>query len=247
MQSQSEFTGKVRQLLAALSCCAAACTAVAQSPAAADAPERALLGVWLPEAHVEQLLTSEAERPPLNEEAAALYEERIALKRSGDTQFDPSSWCAGPGMPRIMFMPYPFEILSSGDYVAFVHGWYRWHRSVDMAGAEPDYLYPVTMGFPTGRWEDDTLVIRTVGLSDVAPLDASGLPHSDEMVLTERLRLLPDDRLEVRFHIDDPNTYAAPWETSMTYRRAPAGTRVQDDICPDRMARGEPPVAEHLH
>ncbi len=65
------------------------------------------------------------------------------------------------------------------------------------------------MGFPVGHCEGDTLVIRTVGLSDVTVLDATGLPHSDRMVLTERLRVLPDGRLEDRITIEDPDTFTA--------------------------------------
>jgi len=144
-------------------------------------------------------------------------------------------------MPRMMTMPYPFEIRRDGDFLAFIHGWYRWHRIVDLAGGEVDPLLPLTMGYPVGRWEGATLVIRTVGLSDVAVLDASGLPHSDRMVLTERLRVLPNGRLEDRITIEDPDTFAQPWEAVLYFRRDPAA-RVTDDVCPDRMAAGEPAV-----
>lgn len=201
-------------------------------------------GVWMPEPTPDELRTVDGKRPPLTDEAAAIYEERIALRKAGDTSFDRTTWCAGPGMPRILLMPYPFEIISSQDRVAFIHGWYRWFRVVDMAGdAEPDFFYPTTMGFSVGRWEGDTLVIRTVGLSDVTTLDAAGLPHSDEMVLTERLRLLPDGRLENRLTIEDPQFYTSAWEARVTFRRDP-NARVGDDVCPDRIAMGEPAVEE---
>ncbi len=95
------------------------------------------------------------------------------------------------------------------------------------------------MGFPVGRFEGDTLVIRTVGLTDTTVLDASGLPHSDQMVLTERLRVLPDGRLENRMTIEDPDTFTSAWETVLTFHRDPAA-RVTDDVCPDRLAKGEP-------
>jgi hypothetical protein len=99
------------------------------------------------------------------------------------------------------------------------------------------------MGFPVGHWEDDTLVIRTVGLIDTTVMDASGLPHSEQLTLGERLRLLPDGRLENRITIDDPEYYTQPWETVLTFHRD-ATARITDDVCPDRLARGEP--AEQL-
>lgn len=201
----------------------------------------ALMGVWMPEAAPQQLLTADGKAPPLKPEAGAIYSERLQRLASGDRSFDQASWCASPGMPRVLTMPYPFEIRSDGEFLAFIHGWYRWHRVVDMAGGEVDPPLPLTMGFPVGTWEGDTLVIRTVGLIDVTHLDAAGLPHSEDLVLTERLRVLPDGRLEDRITIEDPETYTQPWETVLHFHRE-RGAQVTDDICPDRIANGEPAV-----
>jgi len=242
------FGGKQRAaiaisiLICGIGVMASIATAAATSGENSSQDHAAFLGVWIPDGSPERLLTVDKRRPPLTKEAAALYEERIGQKHKGDTSFDRATWCAGPGMPRIMFMPYPFEIQSSDQFIAFVYGWYRWHRVVDMSDAAPEIPFPTTMGFANGYWEQDTLVIHTVGLSDVTVLDPSGLPHSDDMVLTERLRVLSDGRLEDRFTIEDPATYVRTWETVMTYHRSP-GTKVEDDVCPDRIARGEPAVA----
>jgi hypothetical protein len=199
-----------------------------------------LLGIWVPDATPRELTTVDGAAPPLNEDAAALHAEHKARFAAGDAGYDPTTWCAGPGMPRILTMPYAFEIRRSGDHVAFIHGWYRWWRAVDLNGPEVvEPPLPLTMGFPVGRFEDDTLVIRTVGLTDSTVLDASGLPRSDQLVLTERLRVLPDGRLENRLTIEDPDTFTQPWETVLTFHRDPAA-RVVDDVCPDRLAQGEP-------
>jgi hypothetical protein len=144
-------------------------------------------------------------------------------------------------MPRIMFMPYPFEIRADGRFVGFIYGWYRWHRMVDMSGQKADPVLPQTMGYPVGRWEDQTLVIETVGLAGETVLDGFGLPHSEDMVITEKLRVLADGRLEARFTFDDQAYFTAPWTAVMTYRRQP-NTVVGDDVCPDRIANGEPAV-----
>lgn len=205
----------------------------------------ALLGTWVPDAAPRQLLTTKGEAPPLNEAARAIHAARMKRLDAGDRSFDQTTWCASPGMPRVMTMPYPFEIRRDGDYLAFIHGWYRWHRIVDLAGGEVDPPLPLTMGFPVGRWEGDTLVIRTTGLSDVAVLDASGLPRSEQMVLTERLKVLADGRLEDRITVEDPETFTQPWETVLHFHRD-AGAQVTDDLCPDRIAGGEPAVRSGL-
>jgi hypothetical protein len=203
------------------------------------------MGIWVPDAAPQKLLTADGKAPPLNPEAAGIYAARLQRLAAGDRSFDQTSWCAGPGMPRILTMPYPFEIRRDGDYLAFIHGWYRWHRVVDMAGGEVDPPLPLTMGFPVGHWEGDTLVIRTVGLIDATILDASGLPHSEQMVLTERLRVLSDGRLEDRITVEDPDTFTQPWETVLHFHRD-ASARVTDEVCPDRIAAGEPAVRTEL-
>lgn len=206
-------------------------TTVARTPAD-------LLGIWVPDGAPREL-TDNGAPPPLNEHAAALHANHKQRLAAGDAGYDPTTWCAGPGMPRILTMPYAFEIRRSGDHLVFIHDWYRWFRAVDLNGPEPEVPLPTTMGFPVGHFEGDTLVIRTVGLTDTTVLDASGLPHSDAMTITERLRVLPDGHLEDRMTIEDPDTFTRAWETVLTFHRDPAA-RVADDICPDRLARGEP-------
>jgi hypothetical protein len=206
--------------------------------AAAAGPE-ALLGVWVPDAAPRALLTSKGKTPPLTAAASKLYTERRQRLSKGDASFDPTTWCAGPGMPRILTMPYPLEIRADANRIAFIHGWYRWFRIVDLGAGTADPPLPLTMGFPVGHWEASGLVIRTTGLSDTTVMDASGLPHSEQLTVTERLRVLPDGRLEDRITIDDPENYTQSWDTVLTFHRD-ASARVTDDVCPDRMARGEP-------
>jgi hypothetical protein len=201
-------------------------------------PQSALVRVWAPDNPSEGLLAG----APLTPEGARLHAQRLAERKQPDPQFDRTRWCAGAGMPRIMLMPYPFEIRAERGYLAVLFGWYRWHRLIDLSGQDPEYVLPTTMGYSAGRWVGRTLEIRTVGLDDQTILDASGLPHSDAMTLTEHLRVLPNGHLEVRFTIEDPAFYTRPWTSVATYHPAPRMT-IKDDICPDRIARGEPAIA----
>ena len=228
--------------LALLLCVAAllvAASAKAGQTGASTAGRQALLGIWVPDTAPRVLLTSTGKTPPLTSEASKLYAERRQRLAKGDASFDPTSWCSGPGMPRILTMPYPLEIRADADRIAFIHGWYRWFRIVDLGAGTVDPPLPLTMGFPMGRWEGSTLVIRTAGLIDTTVMDASGLPHSEQLTLTERLRVLSDGRLEDRITINDPEYYTQAWETTLTFHRDASAT-VTDDVCPDRMAAGEP-------
>lgn len=218
------------------------CAAAFSAGTSAAAPD-SLLGIWVPDAAPRALRTSSGKAPPLTAEASKVYADRRQRLAKGDASFDPTSWCAGPGMPRILTMQYPFEIRADANRIAFIHGWYRWFRTVDLGPGTVDPPLPLTMGFPVGRWEGETLVIRTSGLIDATVMDASGLPHSEQLTLTERLRVLPSGRLENRITIDDPENYTQPWETVLTFHRD-ATARVTDDVCPDRLASGGP--AEEL-
>ena len=218
--------------------CVAALAACASDAADDTGPftegQQALLGIWVPDAAPRTLLTASGDAPPLTAEASKLYAERRQRLARGDAAFDPTTWCAGPGMPRILTMQYPLEIRGDADRIVFIHAWYRWFRTVDMGPGAVDPPLPLTLGFPVGHWEQNTLVIRTVGLIDTTVMDASGLPHSEQLTLTESLHVLPDGRLEDRMTIDDPENYTQPWETVLTFHRD-AAARVGDDVCPDRM------------
>jgi hypothetical protein len=227
--------------------CVAAVAAGASSAADNTDPfaggRSALLGIWVPDSAPRTLLTAGGKAPPLTAEASKVYAERRQRLAKNDASFDPTTWCAGPGMPRILTMQYPFEIRGDAERIAFIHGWYRWFRIVDMGPGTADPPLPLAMGFPVGHWEGSNLVIRTAGLSDATVMDASGLPHSEQLKLTEHLRVLPNGRLEDRITIEDPENYTQPWEAVLTFHRD-AAARVTDDVCPDRMAAGEP--AEQL-
>ena len=118
----------------------AACGAAANAQVAAG--QDAVLGVWVPAAAPERLLTTAGAPPPLNPEAARVHAARLERLAAGDTSFDQATWCASPGMPRVMTMPYPFEIRRDGDFLAFMHGWYRWFRVVNLSDVDVDPPLP---------------------------------------------------------------------------------------------------------
>ena len=87
------------------------------------------------------------------------------------------------------------------------------------------------MGESVGRWEGDTLVIETIGLHRDTVLDREGLPHSREMRITERLRLLDGGgQLENLVTFDDPSMYAQPWTSRIVYDSKP-GVQLKEYNC----------------
>ena len=76
-----------------------------------------------------------------------------------------------------------------------------------------DELGPRWQGYSIGRIEGDTLVVETIGVDSRTWLDKFGYPHSEEMRLEERYRLLDADTLELTMTVIDPVVYAEPFES----------------------------------
>jgi hypothetical protein len=82
--------------------------------AAASGPlwaQSELTGIWHIDKPVAALHTANGGEPPLRAEAANRYRTHIAERRHADTSFDSATWCASVGMPRIMTINSPFEIV----------------------------------------------------------------------------------------------------------------------------------------
>ena len=56
------------------------------------------------------------------------------------------------------------------------------------------------------------------------------IPHSDNMRITERMKLLSPDFLQDEMTIVDPEVFTEPWKLTFTYRRNP-GYKIQEYIC----------------
>jgi hypothetical protein len=130
-----------------------------------------------------------------------------------------SANCLPPGMPGIMSQPYPMEFLLTPGKVTIVIEAYTQVRHIYTDGrelpADPD---PTFFGTSVGHWEGDTLVVESVGFSDLVQISA-GLPHSDRMRITERIRLSDEDTMQIETTITDPLALTQPYTTSATFAR----------------------------
>ena len=69
---------------------------------------------------------------------------------------------------------------------------------------------PSHVGFSTGRWEDNTLVVTTTGI-DEPFFDDVGTPQSEDVEIVERFELTETaDRLDYTAVVTDPGTFTEP-------------------------------------
>ena len=106
------------------------------------------------------------------------------------------------------------QIVQSPGYVAIANEMVHEARIIPLDGSpfvgEDIRMY---MGDSRGHWEGDTLVIETRNLTDRTgvAINGGGTRHTENMVLTERIRRIAPDRLYYEATFDDPETWTAPW------------------------------------
>jgi hypothetical protein len=149
---------------------------------------------------------------PFKPAAKAIWEERF-LKN--DMKDDPEGFCLPPGVPRMMYTPYPAQIYLMADRIVFVYegGAHVW-RLVWMDGRKLpniDDINPDYLGYSVGRWEGDTLVIDSVGFNTSTWLDASGHPHGEQMKVTEKYTRTSFNNMKIEATITDPEYYTKPF------------------------------------
>lgn len=219
---------------AALCAVLGAALGVVAAPAFAVAD---LSGTWVVEKPVTTLKTIQGKLPPLNREALAVYRAHVAAGLKGDRSWDPVAKCKPPGEPRTLVQDgWPFELMQSEGRVDFLFQWNRLDRAITIGTPKQANAGPFYFGQPVAHWDGDALVVESTDFKENTTLDAAGLPHTEDMVLTERFRLVNGGKnLEARIHVSDPDTYTRGWDTLIRFKRMPAGTRIKEDVCFERL------------
>ena len=69
---------------------------------------------------------------------------------------------------------------------------------------------PSWLGYSTGRWEGNTLVVTTNGYNDRTLLDGEGHRHTESLRVTERFTRRDVGHMDVEVTFEDPKAYAKP-------------------------------------
>jgi hypothetical protein len=162
--------------------------------------------------------------------ARALQQQREA-NLHGD---DPLARCLPHGVPRVNTNGlFPFKIVQTPTLVVLLYEQLNLFRQVFLDGRTLSAdVNPTWLGYSTGRWEGDTLVIDTRGFNDKTWLDTQkGRPASDALHVVERFRRPKLGDLEVVATIDDPKTYANAWTTTTQHFKLQPNTDLMEFVC----------------
>jgi hypothetical protein len=160
--------------------------------------------------------------------------EALAKKKENQQDWlnrDPEIKCYLPGVPRVTYMPYPFQILESARAITFVYEYAGAVRNIYLKDPGPAPT-DTWMGQSVGHWEGDTLVVDVTGMNDKTWFDRAGDFHTDKLHVVERYTRTSPDVISYEATIDDPGVFTRPWKIGMAlYRRQEKNAQVLDFKC----------------
>ena len=163
----------------------------------------------------------------------ALQPAASATAKARNLQDDPAKNCQVVGPFRMMARDdNRIEVVAADDRIAVLFeqnnlGNIRW---IYLRRAHPAKVQPSWVGDSTGTWEADTLVVDTIGFNETTWLNDAGAPHTVNLHLVERYRLLPGGKyLEYKVTAEDPQALAKPYSYTRYYEKS--NIELKEDFC----------------
>jgi hypothetical protein len=145
---------------------------------------------------------------------------------------DPAVKCFMPGVPRATYMPFPFQIVQTPEFILMAYEFASATRVLYMDKPDFESPFDTWMGHSRGRWEGETLVVDVTSQVGDTWFDSSGNFHSDAVHVVERYTSMSPDALWYEAEIEDPNVFARPWKMSMPlYRRLDRNVQLLEFKC----------------
>lgn len=157
-------------------------------------------------------LVGDYTNPILKPEAAAILKQRGQMSLDGISVPNPHDQCQ-PGPPPLLFaVQFAFEMLQQKNEITLLYSHDNKVRHVPLDVTHPANAKASGQGDSVAHYEGDTLVIDTIGIksSPISAVDWYGTPHTDQLHVVERYRL-----------IEQAAAKAAAAKHDAQYRRTP--------------------------
>jgi hypothetical protein len=236
----SAFGGRLLPAVACGLLIASSHSITAQSPVSPD-----ITGSWMrqgftvgvrPTGEPTPAAPPPAPPPSLKPAYAKEWQAKLQAIREADAKGQPFATnavaCLPDGMPGMMTAVFPMEILQSRGQVTIIQEAYTQVRRILMDRPQKalDDIEPGFFGHSVGHWEGDTLLVDTIGVKE--SVRYQNVPHSKEMRIRERMRLVAPDTLLNEITIEDPTVLEKPWTFTFAYQRMKDYTLLEY-ICED--------------
>ncbi len=140
---------------------------------------------------------------------------------AGKVGFTARSRCWPHGVPGFLLYPvHPIFIIQTPKQVVMTWGQDFQLRRVYLNAPHSANPKPSWYGESVGHYENgDTLVVDTIGLNDRTYVDNYRTPHTTQLHVVERFKLLKGgEEMIVNVHVEDPGAFAMPWNAVQRYR-----------------------------
>ena len=187
-----------------------------------------LQGIWMPDdnRYIRDLARDIGDdNVPYQPWARRLFDSRKDGLRSSE---DPDAHCLPQGVPKINFVAYPWKLIETPDAIVIIYETFTYWRQIFTDGRAVDpNAKPTWMGYSTGQWEGDALVVETTGFNGMPWLDQLGRPSTDQLRVTERFIRTAVGHMSIEVTIDDPGAYTAPWSATQVVHLRPGWEPVE--------------------
>jgi hypothetical protein len=147
-------------------------------------------------------------------------------------KLDPLGRCFMPGVPRVTYLPFPFQIVQTPQYIGMFYEYGITTRMIFLDGSAKPEALEFWMGDSHGQWEGDTLAVDVTLFTDRTWFDKAGNFHSDALHVVERYSYLSPNHLKYEATIEDPKVFTRPWKISLPlYRRLENNIELLDYEC----------------
>ena len=171
-----------------------------------------------------------AQQAPLTAEYRAILEASIKDQALGGPGNDPTYTCLAPGMPRVMIVYDPMEIVVTPNTTHMLMGHIHDSRRIFTDGRDwPAEIQDTYAGYSIGRWVDtkqdgrfNELQVETRGFLGPRVFDSTGLPlHEDnQTIIRERIFLDAGDPNVLHDEITTiDHALTRPWTVMKSYHR----------------------------
>ncbi len=156
---------------------------------------------------------------------------QIESDERGEPLSNASTQCLPNGMPQMMSAIYPVEFIQSPGQVTIIAEAMSEVRRIYLGKpqARIEDVPPGYYGHSVGHWEGDTLLVDTVGVKEEV-LGFKDMPHSNQMHIRERIRLVAPDVMHDEITVEDPVVLEKPFTYTVGFRRMP-GYEMLEYVC----------------
>jgi hypothetical protein len=181
--------------------------------------------------------------PPLKPGPKAQWEAETAKINAANARGEPIAnhytHCIPDGMPAMMMAMFPMEVLQTKGQVTIIQEAYNQIRRIYLGQELPpvEDAEPGFWGHSVGRWEGDTLVVDTIGIKEYVRF--RNAPHSANMRINERIRVVGPDHFENVVTVTDPEFLEKPWTWKWVYQRRP-NYKMYEYVCEENREFADP-------